>query len=229
MTASLAWIDHDAKAHQRSQRILALFAERETRDELGLGGIRDALSDALFPGTSTIQTRLGYMLFVPWMYRELEARHVSSARVARLGRDYELRLSEALTEAADERERGIFGKEAGKGLQRLPSSVYWAGLAEWGVRLYPGSQQQYHTELDRIYSRRTRSVQTRDAAQEVGDDLGELWEAGTHTWHPGIPDAPEGFPDEASFGLTRTEGMGSGLAFCLLRIQILKMPLSFWL
>ena len=53
---SLTWIDHDAEARELSLRILALFQERESRDELGLGGVRDSFADRLFPGTSTIQT-----------------------------------------------------------------------------------------------------------------------------------------------------------------------------
>ena len=48
---------------------MALFQERESRDELGLGAIRDSIADHLFPGTSTIQTRLRYMLFIPWLFR----------------------------------------------------------------------------------------------------------------------------------------------------------------
>ena len=63
--SSLAWIDFDEDERQRAQRIMALFQERETRDELGLGAIRDSIADHLFPGTSTIQTRLRYMLFIP--------------------------------------------------------------------------------------------------------------------------------------------------------------------
>ena len=54
--SSLAWIDFDEAERQRAQRIMALFQERETRDELGLGSIRDSIADHLFPGTSTIQT-----------------------------------------------------------------------------------------------------------------------------------------------------------------------------
>ena len=41
------------------------FQEKESRDELGLGSVRDSFADQLFPGTSTIQTRLRYTLFVP--------------------------------------------------------------------------------------------------------------------------------------------------------------------
>ena len=38
MTALLAWVDHDAAARQRMHQVLALFRERDTRDELGIGG-----------------------------------------------------------------------------------------------------------------------------------------------------------------------------------------------
>ena len=54
--SSLAWVDFDEAERQRAQRIMALFQERESRDELGLGAIRDSISENLFPGTSTIQT-----------------------------------------------------------------------------------------------------------------------------------------------------------------------------
>jgi len=57
-----------------------MFTEKESRDELGIGSIRDAIADILFPGTSTIQTRLRYMLLLPWMYRELEKRNLSPSR-----------------------------------------------------------------------------------------------------------------------------------------------------
>ncbi len=68
MNSTLAWLDRDSAARDRSLRVLALFKETDTRDELGLGAIRDAIADQLFPGTSTIQTRLRYFLFVPWIY-----------------------------------------------------------------------------------------------------------------------------------------------------------------
>jgi hypothetical protein len=71
---SLAWTGFDEAERQRAQRILALFQGRESRDELGLGAIRDSITDHLFPGTSTIQTRLRYMLFIPWLFRMLEGR-----------------------------------------------------------------------------------------------------------------------------------------------------------
>lgn len=68
--SALSWIDFDQADRDRTRRIMDLFSEKEARDELGLGSVRDAISDLLFPGTSTIQTRLRYMMFVPWLYRQ---------------------------------------------------------------------------------------------------------------------------------------------------------------
>ncbi len=87
MTSTLSWIDHDASERDRMQRVLQLFRERDTRDELGLGSIRDSFADQLFPGTSTIQTRLRYFLFIPWAYTQMENRRVPADRFADEGRN----------------------------------------------------------------------------------------------------------------------------------------------
>jgi hypothetical protein len=194
MPSLLAWIDHDPAERERMQRILALFQERETRDELGLGAIRDSFADQLFPGTSTIQTRLRYMLFVPWIYQEIERRHVPSDRVAAVARQMELSLATTLI---PEGEWGVFGKTARGALKRLPSSVYWAGLDSWGIRRFSGSQEQYHRGLDEIH--RLRRAASRWEEREAG------WAGATETWHPKLPPAPEGFPARADFRLTLEE------------------------
>ena len=66
MLSALTRIDHDPATRERTLRILSLFQKRDSREELGLVAIRDSFADRLFPGTSTIQTRLRYMFFVPW-------------------------------------------------------------------------------------------------------------------------------------------------------------------
>lgn len=148
MTSHLAWLDHDSTARDRMQRILALFKNKDARDELGLGTVRDSIADQLFPGTSTIQTRLRYMLFVPWIYQRLEADCVSSTEVARKARKLETQLLDSLLTREDQ--DGIFGKRARGEIKRLPSSVYWAGLESWGIRRFPGSQDEYHRAFDAL-------------------------------------------------------------------------------
>jgi hypothetical protein len=45
--------------------VINFFLEKETREELGIGTVRDAFADRFFPGTSIIQTRACYFLFIP--------------------------------------------------------------------------------------------------------------------------------------------------------------------
>lgn len=72
MPSSFGWVDLTEKDRREMIDIISMFKERETRDELGVGTVRDAFSNYFFPGTSTIQTRARYMLFVPWIYSGLE-------------------------------------------------------------------------------------------------------------------------------------------------------------
>jgi hypothetical protein len=105
MSATLTWLDHDAADRDRMNRILALFRERDTRDELGIGVIRDLLADEFCPGTSTIQTRLRYMLFVPWIYQQLEADECPSAELTARARKGEVELVKVLS-VSDDRAHG---------------------------------------------------------------------------------------------------------------------------
>jgi hypothetical protein len=158
---------------------------------LGIGGVRDGFADLLFPGTSTLQTRARYFLFVPWIYREIEAGR-RGAGVADRARKAEVRLINALRGSDDS--TGTIGVQAGESLKRLASSVYWQGLSVWGVRAFPGPQATYHRWLESPIGRAFGT-----------DDEGRQVEGTGAAWHRGLPDPPEDFPAEASFRLTSEE------------------------
>ena len=195
MTFSLRWIDHDQQARNRMERILAMFEERDTRDELGLGAIRDSFSDLLFPGTSTIQTRLRYFLIVAWTYGHLENGRTSSGEIAQRARRLELDIGEYLL-GNGERD-GVFGRRAGRKLKRLPSSVYWAGLGTWKLFRFEGAQPRYHRSLDAIYERRRTVEKSARHARFTVDSA--------TTWHRGLPDPPPDFPRGITLALTGEE------------------------
>lgn len=99
--------------------------EHDTRDELGIGTIRDGLAELLFPGVNTIQTRVRCFLLIPWVYLELERQRVSTQQLVQRARAAELALIRPLAATAED---GVFGRDAGDYLKRLPSSVNWYGL-----------------------------------------------------------------------------------------------------
>ena len=195
MTSLLAWLDHDEDDRRRIREVIdTVFSETDTRDELGIGGVRDAFSQLLFPGTSTIQTRARYFLLVPWVYRRLERERVSSARAAARARGWEVDLIKSLLRGKDT--DGVLGRVAGSRLLRLPSVVYWGGLGEYRIRLFPGSIADYHRSLDAHH---------RSSRPSLRAESEELYERALPNWDPRLPEPPDDLFQEASIRLTRPE------------------------
>ncbi|MGD0872641.1 MAG: DUF6361 family protein [Bryobacteraceae bacterium] len=195
--SAFVWLDYSERERRKMLDIVDLFREHDTRDELGVGSVRDAFADMLFPGTSTIMTRARYFLLVPWAYQRLERLRVRSAEIAARARQAELNLVEPI-ERSDDND-GNIGKLAKTTLKRLPSSVYWQGLSVWGIRSFRGAQVQYHRSLDQYYVQLTRQGGRASERDAEHDDLI------SPNWHAGIVPPPDDFPKECSLSLTRSE------------------------
>lgn len=46
----IGWIDFSSTERERVSQVLSMLQEKGTLDELGIGQIRDAFADQLFPG-----------------------------------------------------------------------------------------------------------------------------------------------------------------------------------
>lgn len=195
MPSTFTWLDYSEHERRKMLDVIDLFGEKTTRDELGLGGVRDAFADLLFPGTTTIQTVAKYFLLVPWIYLDLERKQVPSSKIAERARRFEVDLAKTLG-AAD----GVIGKRAKDSLKRLPSSVYWQGLMAWGIRIYPNSQSEYHKSLDLHYAR----LKGRDATANEFEGEG-VHGSTLANWHPSIVQPPADFPNVATMKLTQDE------------------------
>src|SRR3954471_9825956 len=94
--SSVGWLDLDAKASERVATLLRSLEEPGTLDPLGLGSVRDAFSNMLSPGTSTIQTRVRCFLFLAWVLPEREAQRGAPTGFAGRSPDTEARLIQCL-------------------------------------------------------------------------------------------------------------------------------------
>ena len=197
-TSFVGWIDYSEKEKSRMLDALSQF-NQGTLDELGIGVVRDGLSDLLFPGVSTIQTRARYFLIIPWIYRRVEAKRKASRSSAALARDIEAQVTESLRKSPDAKNQGVIGIEAGAALQRPPSDIYWSGLRKWGVRLFEGSRDRYHRWLDQ----ETRPQAPSEVAAESDNE--EVESDRARTWHAGMPHPPAGFPTLDTLNLSPEE------------------------
>lgn len=188
MPSTLAWLDTSPEEQRKTREILQLFEQRESRDEIGIGSLRDVLSNALFPGLSVLQTRARYYLFVPWCFQLAASRRRPGCDLAGRARDYELQLPERLLQA-DPLAEGIIGKRAGANLKIVPSTMYWNGLVQFGILRRAIAPHQLGTR-----------TQTSSEADELVERIPSDWDLS-------IPPRPARFPEEVAgaFNLTRDE------------------------
>jgi hypothetical protein len=176
MSSSLKWLDFSAEEQRRTREMLRLFEEKESRDELGIGQVRDAFSDLLFPGTSVLLTRARYFLIIPWC-----AQHADKTAHHRRPQTLDMVERRALValKAAAPGEPGIIGAYAGTAVKNLPSVLYRQALERYGIA---------RPAID-------SGVLAEEAVGEhVTRDAPGRWVAS-------LPVAPAGFPDSVEGGV----------------------------
>lgn len=185
MTSSLAWLDSSREDQQRMRELIGMFTDKETLDELGIGRIRDAFSDLLFPGTSTLQTRARYLLIVPWCYQAAERKRLTGVRLTSKVAENERVVIGTLKKAGAT--DGLIGRVAGVAVKTLPSTIYWTALARYGIR-------------------RGEDGTSWLAAETAGNaEADELAERSAGMWHPTVPPMPSEFPWKLPGGLDLPE------------------------
>ncbi len=186
----LAWVDFGQQNQQDMDRLLDSFRDESTVDELGIGTVRDAFSEMLYPGTSTLHTRARYLLFIAWQVTSVAARrHRLERALAELRRE-EVHLIEALL--AGDPNGGVIGRRARTKLKRMPSEVYWSALGRYGIRRCGEGAQQHF-----------RAITASSVAPSDEED-------GTGHVHRDphfaqLPQPPEHLAEEITFDLTADE------------------------
>lgn len=148
MKPSIGWVLLSKDAVSRAE---AQLHEDVTgvRDEIGFLQLHSGYANWFFPGTSVLHTRLRYVLFIPWMYRDLANDHVHKAVSQHVTR-IETNLAGRLREFD-----GTIGKRSyPEPTSQQPTFVYWTALGTWGLlrrrldRTWP-TKAQLHRMIER--------------------------------------------------------------------------------
>ena len=208
MTSSLGWIDFSSEHRDRVRTVLDLLAEKGVVDELGIGVIRDAFADLLFPGISTIQTRAKYFLIIPRLLKDYEAlsdRQRRKESLADFLADQEKQCRIRLVEKYGKQENlGIigvsFGTRTDRDVQRQPASVYWNGLRTFGIIKTDLSLAEYGQRYGG--HRPSLRLLLEESQEERGDDV----DAEDVTRSPVITlPAAQNWPERIAITLQRNE------------------------
>jgi hypothetical protein len=174
----LSWLDSSRAEQQRMRELLNLFSEQESRDELGIGQVRDAFGDLLFPGTSTLHTRARYLLIVPWCIRQA-ARRPDRDQGVELDRVERAVISALRAAGASD---GLIGRRASTGVKTLPSTIYASALRRYDI---------------------DNGTEPTVAPGDL-EAAAELTELRVGRWPATLPRPPAGFPEAVGTGLDLT-------------------------
>lgn len=135
MAAGLGWIDFSKEHRDRVFSVIDMLGEPGTVDELGIGVVRDALADWLFPGISTIQTRPKYFLLLPKLIQDYVTAYKNKQDVPALSIWMKEKEHALMHELAENYNYGINNGVIGVSvaandgeLARRASSIYWNGI-----------------------------------------------------------------------------------------------------
>jgi len=182
----LTWVDFDSDQKKKMAEVIRLFSEQSVRDELGFGTVRDLIADKLFPGTSTIQTRSKYFLFVPYIFLQLQEEASEKKALRESPRKMQDRVEELEDElikklVKQDDKGGTIGSVSlarNKKLQRYPNEIYWAGLKKWGVFKDEAGRSSYYEELgDRIELLKNWEKKNKDDENDYTKRPNSFWNA----------------------------------------------------
>lgn len=79
----IGFVSFNQEALNRANKVMKLLQGQGAIDELGLGRIRDAFSNTMFPGMSVLQTHAKYFVLMPALYAYLGKTRIADVREAR--------------------------------------------------------------------------------------------------------------------------------------------------
>ena len=144
-SSGIGWVDFSEEDKGKVMKVIELLKAEGTVDELGVGVVRNSLSDIMFNGITTIQTRAKYFFIVP---RILQT-YLNLKRKPKNGLDYlykeETRIMNELAQKYNyQPELGIIGYTVAQEnqyrperrwnqVERKPSTIYWNGLRTYEI------------------------------------------------------------------------------------------------
>lgn len=211
--SDFGWIDFSDTDKQKVMKVIELLQPDGTVDELGVGVIRNALSESMFPGITTIMTRAKYFFIVPRILHDYLSRTPKDISAKEYLRQQENEIMQTLAEQNGYSDDfGVMGinvakqnrnrsRHRWKELMRKPSTIYWNGLRTY--KIYPGDLSIAHL-LDALdkKTRYNRILGHQITEGEASDDR-DAEISGMFIFS--LPDYDKNWRDYFTIDLTNTE------------------------
>ena len=219
----IGFIDYSHEERNTILATLKMLGDHEALDELGIGVVRDAYADILFPGISTLQTRAKYFVLLPYFFQKAKeqvekGKLHSSNELQQWITEEEDRLAPVLMNNSAPDEVGIIGSNAYRNKRTVkvkPSSIYWNGLKQFGILRDNRVSFSSASKLTFAAGSRKASTEIKRGGESFDDSTAN--HSGEALFMPLSPDYK--YDADASIVLTAKEAI-------FLREQILQSPFT---
>lgn len=143
---NIGFVHFNTEEKQKAYKVLQIIRESQAIDELGIGRIRDAFSNVLFPGMSTLQHHAKYFAVLPSLYYKVCKGHYNNVRDVRNKIiELEIKLTRQLVDASKNDDNadsfGITGsavldyaeRDSTKYVKYDPTYIYYNGMVTFGM------------------------------------------------------------------------------------------------
>ena len=205
----IGFVDYSIEERDQILSTLSLLTEHTVLDELGIGTLRDAYSELLFPGISTIQTRAKYFVLIPYLF-QLSRPLIKKGRLKNerallqwINQETD-NLVPVLVECSPAGSAGIIGStllNQQKAVKQKITSIYWSGLRALGIVQSPRLSLSSACRLFMRQVQQENAVELR-LDDETYDDATAA-DTGEAVFSP--LKLPADFPEKVSIALSRGE------------------------
>jgi hypothetical protein len=167
------YIHTDKSEQAKVLQVMKMLSEPTAIDELGIGRIRDAFSNMLFPGTSSLQKHVKYFSLMPQLYKKATEKKYSrlsevSSEIVRLERIMTKNLWEGSTVKT-----GITGSEridkGGSYVKYDPAYIYNSGLLTFGI-LHSSHVNEMIFETSKNLNKQPDRYKSREDDEDTNSD-----------------------------------------------------------
>ena len=138
----LGYVHINKEEQTKVLQVLKLTSESVALDELGIGRIRDAFADLMFPGVSTLQKHIKYFSLMPQLYKKASQKKYN--RISEVKSEI-IRLEKILTKNlydGSSVKTGITGSDVIRKNQNVyvkydPAYIYNSGLQTFEILRSP--------------------------------------------------------------------------------------------
>ena len=214
----LGWVDYSRQERETIKELLEILKDSSSVDELGVGIVRDSISDLLYPGTSVLHTRAKYYILVPALFKKAMRSGLTTVGEVRRSIDKDqYDIAQKLRKVPDEKPAGIIGGRSDKDVKMKPSRIYWNSMRTIGILNNPALSYDDACSAVASFNRKRQNIELKKETDEDGGDALDALQGAFTLFRAPCKQTIEDYMSNPTLDLTKDEAI-------YLKDQFLYMP-----